>query len=600
PTMKGSSGCSPSIIVITILARHRTSQETRKQYQHGDPDESVDGIEAGDPLDLLHRWFEVAVVEERPAVLQTLMAPALIVINSSPVGADIFFGGRKLGTTPLDWENDPGVYEVVLKKEGFKEQTVQIDLKPDRNKETTTELAVWRPPVPGKPWVNSKGMRFTVRDGEWVSELPVAYKDFEEFGFLEGEPVPWTPENGGDKRQQFLVYVPTWDAQSYCEWLTQQDHRAGYLPEDFRYKVEKFSDGKLEKRIITRQPDFTAFKCVAFLQELGTLVIKSDPPGAEVFQEGLRIGVTPLRYPKAPTGKTRIDLRLPGFTYLPLVVDVKVKAETKIDVKLEESNSVVFGKRWQNPIGMVFEPLEGIDGVMMSVHETRRREFDRFVNENGKEPTHVPGFDQGGDHPAVLVSRDDAEAFCRWLTERDRRQEKIGADDVYRLPYDQEWSKAVGTLRERGATPAERGSRTLNIFPWGPEWPPPSESGNYADAGYRSKAKDAVGNIEGYSDAQIYTAPVAQFRPKGSFYDLSGNVWEWVADDYGGADLEMGALGVLRGGSWRSFEREDLGQSRRRAELPEEREDTIGFRCVLAKVDVELDVPPTMPIEDDD
>jgi formylglycine-generating enzyme required for sulfatase activity len=89
--------------------------------------------------------------------------------------------------------------------------------------------------------------------------------------------------------------------------------------------------------------------------------------------------------------------------------------------------------------------------------------------------------------------------------------------------------------------------------------------------------------IAGYNDGFIYTAPVGSYLPnhKG-IYDLSGNVQEWVDDEFtkrGGV-----GLGVLRGGSWNSFQADNLYSGSRNAVPSIYKDSMYGFRVVLGRV----------------
>jgi formylglycine-generating enzyme required for sulfatase activity len=90
-----------------------------------------------------------------------------------------------------------------------------------------------------------------------------------------------------------------------------------------------------------------------------------------------------------------------------------------------------------------------------------------------------PGFDQGLNHPAVGLSWDEAQAFCDWLTLRERRVGLINKAD-YSLPTDVDWSLAIGLDSEPGNSPREKSERIKSLYPWGTTWPPPSGAGNFA------------------------------------------------------------------------------------------------------------------------
>jgi formylglycine-generating enzyme required for sulfatase activity len=84
--------------------------------------------------------------------------------------------------------------------------------------------------------------------------------------------------------------------------------------------------------------------------------------------------------------------------------------------------------------------------------------------------------------------------------------------------------------------------------------------------------------------------PVGEKKPNAwELYDMHGNVWEWVEDDYhnsyGGApadgqawvDNPRGSARVLRGGCWDSVAR-NYRSATRRDRWPESRDYFVGFR----------------------
>ena len=178
-----------------------------------------------------------------------------------------------------------------------------------------------------------------------------------------------------------------------------------------------------------------------------------------------------------------------------------------------------------------------------------------------------PGFAQGEDHPVVNVSWEDAVAFCKWLTEKERNAGKIPATAKYRLPTDHEWSCAVGIgdREEAAASPQSKDDKLGEVYPWGTQWPPPKGAGNYAPS-------LQVDEFE-------YTSPVGSFPANAcGLYDLGGNAWEWCDDLYG----SDGTARVLRGGSWFSGGRVGLRSACRGVVGPRGRDGVgSGFRVVL-------------------
>ena len=216
-----------------------------------------------------------------------------------------------------------------------------------------------------------------------------------------------------------------------------------------------------------------------------------------------------------------------------------------------------------NTLHMKFVPVPGTN-VLFSIWDTRVQDYHFFVCETCHE-WRKPEFEQGSTHPVVNVSWDDAKAFCGWLTERERKVGRIGFNQEYRLPTDEEWSKAVGLPTEQGSTPKEKDSKIKGIYPWGTQWPPPQGAGNYTESVYVDFCKN--------------TSPVGFFLPNCyGLYDMGGNVWEWCEDWY---DTGMGyRVGRGAPGLYRSPD--SLLSSIRSGVKPGARHWRTGFRCVLA------------------
>jgi formylglycine-generating enzyme required for sulfatase activity len=157
-------------------------------------------------------------------------------------------------------------------------------------------------------------------------------------------------------------------------------------------------------------------------------------------------------------------------------------------------------------------------------------------------PTHqyswqFTGFAQTDEHPVVNVSWNDAVAFCRWLTEQEKK--------TYRLPTEAEWEYAC---RGGTTTAYANGNDPEKVI----------EAGNIMDAGAKERFPDRIA-VKG-RDGFIFTAPAGSFRANGfGLHDLHGNVWEWTADWFGPPPTEAqtdpqgpetGKDKVMRGGDW--------------------------------------------------
>lgn len=185
-----------------------------------------------------------------------------------------------------------------------------------------------------------------------------------------------------------------------------------------------------------------------------------------------------------------------------------------------------------------------VSGFYMDIHPITAAQMQEFARQTGQVLT--VGMPQDPTQPAVGLSWEDAQAYCRWSGKR--------------LPSEAEWEKAA------------RGNDG-RAYPWGETF----EEGRAALLG------------QGYAGA----APVGSFPAGASPYgmqDMAGNVWEWVADWYApdayarlrGPDpqgVESGEQRVVRGGSWVCHPRL-LRCAARYRYAPQTRSRFIGFRAV--------------------
>jgi serine/threonine protein kinase len=430
-----------------------------------------------------------------------------------------------------------------------------------------------QPPTPGKPWQNRLKQWFTYKQDRHIADLPLDGLLFRSFLEAANRAAEYevTPITLPDKTPFYPAVIPSTEADAFCAWMTAMERQSGRLDlnHEYSWRVAGIPQTPGASK---PKPGHSAIRCEIVAVKFGSLNIASTPSGAEIFDGERLVGRTPLALSKVRADSFSYEVSLPG--YKPEVVSGKLKEKQSIsfNLRLRATGSVVFGKPWQNSLGIKFVPL---GKAMLASTETRRQDFAEFAKATNQPP--VPGrvLDTGPDLPITMVNRSEAEQFCRWLTDRERAQGLLEPDQEYRLPTDDEWSMAAYLSREVGKTPAERSLRIEGIYPWGFIWPPPAKSGNFLD-----KTADKTGrvSIPRYVDGFAEAAPVGSFRADGrGLHDLSGNVWEWVSDSWN----SMPDQGVLRGGAHTTVERQELLASFRRHATAADRHPDAGFRLLL-------------------
>ncbi|MEA3189300.1 MAG: eukaryotic-like serine/threonine-protein kinase [Chthoniobacter sp.] len=342
------------------------------------------------------------------------------------------------------------------------------------------------------------------------------------------------------------------------------------LPSGEHEVAAAYRDWPTERRVVTIENHHEA--TAAFDFHYGSVKLTSAPGGATVLSGSAEIGETPLLLEDVKPGAVEFELRLPGYQSATVRGSVLPRQQAFLAARLEKKLSPEPGQRWENSLGMQFVP---VGPVRFCIWETRVRDYAAFCEATGAR-VQKTGFAQSETDPAVKVNWYDAEAFCKWLTEKERSENLLEEGQRYRLPTDLEWSAAAGLRDEVGGTAEERDGKVRDLFPWGKPWPPPAGAGNYADvAAKRPRGKF----IEGYNDGFAQTAPAGSFPPNElGLCDLGGNVWEWCEEGYKGGTRDWG---VLRGGSWANSARGELLTSYRNVVDRSERDVIYGFRCVL-------------------
>lgn len=188
-------------------------------------------------------------------------------------------------------------------------------------------------------------------------------------------------------------------------------------------------------------------------------------------------------------------------------------------------------------------------------------EYTAFVEATEHDRPDSRRFVQMSNHPVVDVSWDDVQAYVKWLSKH--------TGQPYRLLSEAEWEYAA---RAGTTTP----------FWWG-------STISTSQANYNGSLTYVDGREGEYREA---TVSVDSFEPNPwGFYNVHGNVWEWVEDcwqeSYEGAPEDGSAWlrdgngncskRVLRGGSWNNNPRKMRAAHRIKGNR-DIRNDSFGFR----------------------
>ncbi len=187
----------------------------------------------------------------------------------------------------------------------------------------------------------------------------------------------------------------------------------------------------------------------------------------------------------------------------------------------------------------------------MSKYEITFAEYDRFAIENNKQLPDDSGWGRG-NRPVINVSWDEAREYAVWLTKK--------TGEKYRLPTEAEWEYAARAGETTSYSCGENPSCLEDIAWYG---------------------KNSWGQPH----------PVGEKEPnKWGLFDMAGNVWEWVEDDWhdnykdapdnGSAWIDnpiRGSDRVMRGGCWIN-PAQRCQSAYRRYDAPGYRSHVVGFR----------------------
>lgn len=461
-------------------------------------------------------------------------------VESEPPGAQLAIDGEPIGATPLDTQVLRGRHEFVLTHDRRKPLVL------DQTIEAGHDLVLG-------------GLRLQALDGRLVLQSRPSAASVTVDGSFQGlTPLTLTlsPDSGHELH------------------LSKAGHK-GF--------TQTLRLGPDEERLLDVQLE----------AEFGIVFVTAQPADARLQIDGRDAGRATQRL-RLTTRPHKLHFSKPDYLPRTLTVTPRSGSSQNVDVVLPSARQTGTAKdasplppETRASTGSRLRAIHPQDSFRMGAS---RREAGRRANESARRvqltrpfylgtrevsnaefrlfrPAHDSGLAKGATlnldrQPVVNVGWDDAARFCNWLSRLEglppayeevngRMRALSPMTRGYRLPSEAEWAYVA----------RRHGNRSERRYPWGGGFPPSSVAGNFADA---SIADTFANTVPNYNDGYRVAAPVGSFpaRPSG-FYDLGGNVSEWMHDYYavypGEAErLVKDPLGpidgdhhVVRDASWR-------------------------------------------------
>ena len=481
-------------------------------------------------------------------------------IESEPPGASILAGDAEVGVTPATIELLEGTHDLTLAKDGF---------------------AAW--------------------DGTVVAEPNVAQQ------------LPLIALQPADARLIVNTIPRGANVTVNGRYRGQSPLTLSLTPDvDYDIGLSKAGYG-VTRRSLRLESNASESITVDLSARLGTLTVVVQPEDATVYVDGRARGrgKTTVRLSSAPHS---VEVRRPGYLSwkrtvtprpgYPQTLTASLRSEAAIaEERVAKTLTTSAGQTLRRVEPATFSmgasraevgrranevivPVTITRPFLIGVNEVTNKEFAEFRANHDSGSSQHPSL-AADNNPVANVTWEDAIQYCNWLSQKEGRtpvyKHEFGKwvavyplSDGYRLPTEAEW-----TLAMRYA-----GQRQARKFPWGTNWPPPKDSGNYAD---RSSIELVPSLLPSYDDGFPSTSPVGSFKPNAlGIYDGGGNVAEWVNDFYtvptpgittpvvDPTGPDRGTSHVIRGSSWRQAGQQQLRLSYR--DFGTKARPDVGFR----------------------
>jgi formylglycine-generating enzyme required for sulfatase activity len=463
---------------------------------------------------------------------------AEVVLTSDPAGALVFAGETRLGRTPVSIRLAAGKHLLTLRKEKFSAAEIALEVEAGGR---YTPKVVTLTPAPATVMVKSSPTGAAVSvDGDFRGTTPVSLSLSAE----EQHEISLRLA-GHQEKKTHITLAP--GISKELSFTLPPEYGIIFLTTE-PANAELLIDGQVHGPA-TGRLRLSATKHILTVRAKGYKTAERTVTANKAFSQQLDIRLRPLTAPSTPetADKKRI-----------------ITAAGHEMIRLEPA-VFMLGASQREPGRRANEQLRQVEisrPFYLAVREVTNDQFRRFKPEHRSGRVGDLSLD-GGNRPVVMVSWEEAAAYCNWLSEQEGlkpcyRQENSTmvlvhpVTNGYRLPFEAEWAYAARITA--GKPPAR--------YPWEGNFPPQTVSGNYGDESASSLLPLVIKN---YNDGHPVTAPVASFSANNNgLFDMGGNVSEWCHDFYApnnssganGREIDprgpaTGTHHVVRGSSWR-------------------------------------------------
>ena len=491
--------------------------------------------------------LETEIAQKIEKIITLTPISGTLDLRSAPNGAEVLVNGKSVGKTPINLAYAGGSHDVKIQLEGYEPVNDSISL---------------------------------------TANQPVARRDYQLI------PVQATLNIQTQPAQGLLTVNSKTVSGTTMSIDANTEHVISFSAPGYQ----------TQRKTITVAPGKSATLMFDLAPQTGKVNITANLP-AEVYIDGQKAGETPLTTDLQTLAHT-IEVKKAGYRTISQKITPTVDRLTSVNAKLLTE----FAARRKEGRPLFAETI-GISLIMLnpdtvqvgsapnevgrqrnehqytvqftrpfwlSRHEITEAQFARFSGQNG-----------GSEKPVTGVSWLDAARFTNWLSEQEglpsfyiiengRLRGIDPASNGYRLPTEAEWEFAAKQNRRAAATK----------YVWGSQDRLRDKQGNFADESLKGKQTFI---LKDYKDGFTGKAPVGSFKAeRGGFFDLDGNVREWVHDFYTVLPPESDSISpdyrgstptsshVVKGASFKTGRLKRLRASMRTGES--EPQDDIGFR----------------------